>query len=459
MGKYTYSDPEKGLLKVMEYNRELSLNLQKSQRNDVQKPAQHCIDESIALLKSLGYDTSVQASSKPVTAVKPSLSVPPHWSSLVKEATASIPSDVQLKDLLSETEFRQAYDHLADIENEFNQKTHLDKTDSCFLIVATALQVIRRIVFPKAKDILNKLRITDKQGDKLVKKQKEEFDKFGKNSGWSTEKNTQGNFPRKQEGKSWREIIFSSVPYDATRGAALCGVNMEGGYHRYKTLGHDPILGWLFGTMNILTDTLTLNSFVSYRIQQMRFTPEIVSMPQVISETMLRIKEDYHRLPAAIFRQAIHYQSDAFTKRGLPIPLLGTFSESLAGELYREQYDSLCFTADTALPAIINMLIGLIHGLGFNPEKGVPRKLYEVKTRKILFISNSIASTSNLIEVAVLKNPYKLDIGGIIVTLSRLFSDVRFIARIKEEFINQKLNSELYEQLRITDQMYNNICF
>lgn len=58
----------------------------------------------------------------------------------------------------------------------------------------------------------------------------------------------------------------------------------------------------------------------------------------------------------------------------------------------------------------IDLIIGLVHGL-FNKEK-INKDLYEVRTRKILLISNSIASTSNIIQTMITKNPKNLDIGG-----------------------------------------------
>ncbi|MDF2503301.1 hypothetical protein [Clostridium sp.] len=57
--------------------------------------------------------------------------------------------------------------------------------------------------------------------------------------------------------------------------------------------------------------------------------------------------------------------------------------------------------------------------------------------------SNLIASTSNVITVCITKNPKKLDIGGLLVTISRLFTDIRFIARVKEEFINAELDARM----------------
>ena len=67
--------------------------------------------------------------------------------------------------------------------------------------------------------------------------------------------------------------------------------------------------------------------------------------------------------------------------------------------------------------------------------------LYNVKTRKIILFSNSIATSSDIISTAIhssrgdvraLKN---FDLGGFLATLYRLTTDIYFIQRVKEEFI------------------------
>ena len=124
----------------------------------------------------------------------------------------------------------------------------------------------------------------------------------------------------------------------------------------------------------------------------------------------------------------------------------------LAGKLYREGYDSLLLMKDVAVVGIqaviailINMLISLIHGLYYDPEKIESRDLYEVKTRKILMWSNAISSSSNVLLVAgmalaggVDKATQFADIGGYIVTLHRLITDTKFILDVKREFLENK---------------------
>ena len=145
---------------------------------------------------------------------------------------------------------------------------------------------------------------------------------------------------------------------------------------------------------------------------------------------------------------------------GLPIPILSTLNENFASELYRSNYDALCFARDVKIigtsyvvSKIFDTVIGLAHGLYM--EQGENRRLYEVRTRKILLISNAIASGSSIINAAVTKNPKRLDIGGVLNSLTRLFTDIRFMLRLKQEFIEKEIDARLQAELDEVDRLYN----
>ena len=155
------------------------------------------------------------------------------------------------------------------------------------------------------------------------------------------------------------------------------------------------------------------------------------------------------RLPAGVFAEYIHLKSDVFTKLGLPVPIIEVFSESLAGDLYKSQYDSLCLLRDLKIVGkqagfsiLINMIIGLVHGLLYDPQKDGDRKLYEVRTRKILSISNSLASAGNIAYAIGTEDWRKLDVGGILVTLYQMC--IRDSRKDKEEI--EKQASELEDK-------------
>lgn len=219
----------------------------------------------------------------------------------------------------------------------------------------------------------------------------------------------------------------------------------------------------MFGTANILTDVVTLNTFDSYRVSRvpkLHITPERVGLGTLFGESWMAARNEYMNLPAAVFAQAQHLKSDVKTKMGLPIPILSTLNENFASELYRSNYDALCFARDVKIigasyvvSKMFDTVIGLAHGLYI--EQGDNRRLYEVRTRKILLISNAIASGSSIINAAIAKNPKRLDIGGVLNSLTRLFTDIRFMLKLKQEFIEKEIDAKLQAELDEVDRLYN----
>lgn len=345
---------------------------------------------------------------------------------------------------------------LDDLDMEFERQTGLNKTDIKFLFFATALQIGRWIVINQVdrylSDKLKSSRVKD--NDKSIKDmERKARDKYKEKHDGKWEHRKSEKYP------TWLEIVYSGVPYDVSIGSPNFGVNMEAGWHRIHTLGHDPLLGWIFGTMNIISSTITLDDFRTYKIALEPKPKHWESQTTAIDGFRMAIeslKEDDKRLPAAVFAEALHLKSDVLTINGLPIPALETFSPELAGKLYKSHYDSLCLLKDVAKVGtqavsaiLINMIITLIHGLFYDPKKYSSRDIYEVKTRRILSYSNLIASASNVIWVggnAFMGNQSAwrdLDIGGIIVTMRRLISDKKFIQSVKEEFIYEEFKKRI----------------
>jgi len=312
---------------------------------------------------------------------------------------------------------RNASRILDDLDAEFEKRTGLNKIDITFLLLATALQCIRQYVLAN-----DKFRITASEGDKLV---------------------------ANVVPKSWQGILTGPVPYDAVARADGFNVNTElsGNTHRYRTLGHDPIMGWVFGPMNILSDSLTkYNILESYSVQNGMIVGPMPT-PQVFSVGFEQIKTDKYNLPVAVVRQAVHFGSDYFTKQGLPLPFISTVDNNVSQALLtRFNVDMWSVTRGIGVAILINSLISCIHQLFYDERVHGTRKLYEVKTRKILSYSNLIASASNVLYVAInshlgnMSALKTLDVGGLLVTIYRLITDIRFIHQVKREFIMESFN-------------------
>ena len=468
MGQFKYSQTEKDVNKVLKMNQELSDSMLNNPSNDsVRKEADANIDSSIELLRSLGLNRDVIKLSTQIkeNGTDRKLEHRPvieTWEQIVEQANLLIPNPVELEDIMSEQEIQEAFDELDEINKEFSRKTSIvNKTDLSFLAIATALQVTKSLVFPyvaekfdygKNFDPNDRLDHNDKSIEKAHRQANDEYKEK------KLKKNGTGY---------WINILYQTPPYDITAGSKDLGINMGGKAHRMYTLGHDPMLGWIFGTANILTDSITFNTFHTNRVirkdpitgsKKMLITPEVVPMGVLFRESYEMSKADKLNLPAAIFAQAQHLKSDEYTKMGLPVPILSSINEDFASKLYSEHYDALCFARDVKIVGasfivskLIDIIIVLLHGL-FRKEED--KDLFEVRTRKILLISNSIASTSTIINTAITKNPKNLDIGSLLNTVTHLFSDLRFIARIKEEFIENEISERISKEIDDIDRLY-----
>lgn len=302
------------------------------------------------------------------------------------------------------------------IEKDFKKATKLNNLDIKILMLAAALQCARQYIFAN-----DKFRLTDKQGDKLVK-----------------------NPLKKVTPKNWQDILLGSVPYDATSRSDKFrseDTGISGNTHRYRTLGHDPVIGWVIGPVNILSDSLTKTDIVTtYKVTNMSMDGKYPGGTiGAFEEAFKQAADNPYNLPAAIAKQAIHFGADYFTKQGLPVPLISTVNDDLAKTLTTKYHiDTYSIMRGAALSTMINAIIEFIHLLFFSESTDISLDLYKVRSKKIIMYSNIIASSSNIIYCALSKDLTKLDIGGLLVTIHRIVSDTKFINEIKKEFLEKE---------------------
>lgn len=474
MSRYKYTNDEKELLRVLEMQRKDLEALDQSSKESREKI--DALESSIRqeAAKS-GVDINpILEKREPTEGIKLSKRDIPTWEELTERANREIDYQPVIEDFLSGEEFNYSLERIDSIKEEFQKKTRLNKDDVSFLIIATALQTLRWFIINKIMgDIGEQIDVETREASKAGDERKKDIineynDKQGDRKNLKSEK----GYP------TWKDIIFGQYPRDDGRGKShfKCPYDAQTdgppgfddggkGAHRANTLGHDPILGWIFGTANIMTCTISLSKKFQFRTYRVLYPGGRFGMPTpwtvMFKEVYESICEDKFRLPAGIFAQGAHLASDVYTSRGLPVPLLEAFTDDFAGDLYNEYYDSLSLLRDikivgtqAVVAIIINMLVTLIHGLFYKPDRDESRKMYEVRTRKVILYSNSLASAGNVAYAAVMQDWGKLDVGGILVTITRLFSDIRFITRMKHEFIQKELDKSLQEELAKIDKYF-----
>lgn len=373
------------------------------------------------------------------------------------------------------TEYKSEYKK---IEEEFINKVCLEKKDIPFLFLAISCQLLR--IF-----LLNRLLKIEKAGagNELEKKLHKVQDKI-LNKNQIKKDYKKKLYPINSEYYAPIEqiILKPGVPYDVTK-AKVTGI-FKGANHRFTTLGHDPILGLVFGTANIMTNTITtvkkdsifpiINSYhVSYESKPKNpyINPIIDNMfdtdlfhscstSMIFQKVFERTLEEPEAFVAALIKQIIHIGTDLFTPCGIQIPMANlVLTNSKVEELtkFLSTGDLLKIGTSMTMSVFINFLIAVLHTLMYKSTSEISKELYSIKTRKIILYSNIIATGSNILEVSISKNIENLDIGGLMVTLYRIVSDVSFMTEIKKEFINTKISEKYEEKIKKLDYEIENI--
>lgn len=359
-----------------------------------------------------------------------------------------------------EKSVREYGENLQHIDREFKERTRLQDADAAFVVAATMLQVARIL-------IINSLTEVERSGAGNVKEHALHDFQSRVFSGFDDRMPRESNhlFASKHH-------ILSSrgVPYDATRYEADNIGLFKGANHRFATLGHDPVLGLVFGTSNIMTNSITCvkdtNVFgigaripATYSVSYDAFgkNPQIgapAGTVEMLVAAGRRVVSEPDAAAAALIKQLIHIGTDLYTPCGIQIPFANLILDKKHTEAltkYVNTGDVLKVGAQAGMAALINWLIAALHGctLIFKDDgSDYCTEMYQARTKKIILLSDTIATSSSVIRTLIKENPECLDLGGAAILIYRLFSDVRFIAKLKEEYVQSELNKIYDERAR-----------
>ena len=348
---------------------------------------------------------------------------------------------------------------LTDLDEEFSKRTSLGWQDIKFLFAATALQCIRIYV-------INTLTKVQPAGAGNVK---ENFLHKIQGKLLGTLNDGVPLTPAPYYAPLMQICTARGVPYDATR---FKGVNygfFKEANHRFATFGHDPIVGLIVGTSNILTNTITCRSkgplpvpitcHVEYDMDLKNpCIGDVCSTIEALKAAAYRIDNDAVSIVAALIKQIIHIGTDLYTPCGIQIPganliLDNRYTEELTK--YVSAGDFIKIGVSYQIFNLINMFISSLHMLTCQSTNHREKELHHVKTMKILEYSNIIATGSNVIINAVRayfgdgKALKDIDFAGLIGTIMMLVRNDEIKRKIKREFIfgeyERMVTGDLYD--------------
>lgn len=445
MSKYKYSETEQQINDVLKYHDEELKKIKASMSSVSDLDSR--IQESEDMLRMLGY-TEMPTLPKRVEPKK--VMVVPSWEDLCVEAEQAVGSGHALESIFTEDELKRNSQEIQMLNAEYNQLHHLDKYDIAISAAAgllgAAVDILLVGIPQKTHEGL--------KGGTLANYVRDWFDK---------------KFPEEEMEKLANSKV-SKVPFDAqdNRNTTVHVEGLSAYYHRLLSLGHDPLLGLIFGVTDILTGRMTT----------IDKTGKIVS--QVMENYADRKETDVF---AAVAKQIIHFKSDIITSMGLPAPLMGLFNLLQFGEIgeydqtiaeivqgmYYEGYDFIHFCTLSIPVMIVEVVTRIGYAFkrikeGHSIKESIPFSLNREKHPKLatmLFIGHSAATAVNAGKVYFTQNPMAINYPQWIAFAKYSYKQLKWALiekpNARDAYVYGKINEQLAEVLEDVDSTFDEI--
>lgn len=313
-------------------------------------------------------------------------------------------------------------------EESYESSLRWDRWDYFFVYGSGMLAALTDFLLVRIPKMLVGGQYAGQEGSPLTEWFKQYDTRPGHSEGWLAE---------------WARILEEccKTPYDR-QAAVLDGELAQvpgttGKTHRLQTLGHDPVLGFVFGVLDILRGTVTAFSY-----DHLAGTHQIVRRVVYSPLPAAGMDERATRLIEAILRHMGHLISDVTTPMGLPAPLMtlfqalnvGSFGEEdrTAGQLtrwmYLNGYDLRHFVASGITPAVIEIVLRAYLMLRHYSEHGEVKLsvAQSPKYRSMLLVAHGVAAAANAGKVALYQgNPLAINQAEWMALLRYLFPHMK----------------------------------
>lgn len=441
MGKFKYSGTEKQINSVLKHQDEALKSIKIPSAMEVDATAA----KAEALLNSLGYHPEEYKGFAPAQQKK--VMVVPTWDECCAEAERHVGTGCELESLFTEEELRNNELAIRQLNEEFNTLHRLDAFDISIAAIAGLVGAavdILLVGIPKKTP-------AGLKGGPLSNYIRDYFDK---------------KFPEEEMQKLANSKV-SKVPYDAqdNRHTKIHVEGLSAYYHRLLQLGHDPLLGFVFGVADILTGRMTT----------IDKTGKIVS--QVIDNYADRRETNVF---AALAKQVIHLKTDVTTSMGLPVPLMSLFNllqfgsvgeeEQTIAEIvqgmYYEGYDFIHFCSMSIPAMLVEVIVRLGYAVkrikeGHRIKDSIPLSLNREKHPKLatmLFIAHAGAAAANAGKVYFTQNPVAINYPQWLAFAKYSYSQLKWVLlekpALRDAYVRGKINDELDAVLAETEKTF-----
>lgn len=442
MSRFKYTESERQINSVLKH--------QDEELKDIHFPsteeADATAEKAATLLRSLGYQTEEYNGAISISKSK-KVMVVPTWEEVCTEAERHVGLNCGLESIFTEEELQSNEFAIKKMNAEFNAIQHLDVFDvsiaALAALVGAAVDILLVGIPEKTPNGLKAGVLSDYIRDYFDKK-----------------------FPE-EEMKKLANSKESKVPFDAqdNRHTTIRVEGLSAYYHRLLQLGHDPILGFIFGVADILTGKMTT----------IDKTGKFVS--QVMENYADRTEADIF---AALAKQIAHFKSDVTTSMGLPAPLMSLFNLLQFGSIgeeeltiaeivqgmYYEGYDFIHFCSMSVPAMIVEVIVRLGYAIkrikeGHSVKDSIPLSLNREKHPKLatmLFIGHAGATAANAGKVYFTKNPVAINYPQWIAFAKYSYSQLKWAMldkpALRDAYIRERINDELDAVLATADATF-----
>lgn len=442
MSKFKYSEFDKKMNSVLKHQDETLSNIHFPS-------AQECdtaIEKTESLLRELGYEQESLKGLSPTTQEK-KIMVVPTWDELCEEAKLHVGMEGTLEELFTKEELESNERFICQLNEDYNALYRLDEIDIAIAVIAgmigATVDILLVGVPKKSKTGLKAGTLSDYIRDY--------FDKM---------------FPEEEIQKLANSKI-SKVPYDAqdNRHTTIHVEGLSAYYHRLLQLGHDPLLGFVFGVLDILTGRMTT----------------IDKSGNIVSQIMENYAERREiTIFSALAKQIIHFKSDITTSMGLPVPLMGLFNlfqfgsigeeEQTIAEIvqgmYYEGYDFIHFCSMSIPTMLVEVVVRMGYAIkrikeGHSVKDSIPISLNREKNPKLstmLFMGHSTATAVNAGKVCFTQNPLAINYPEWIAFTKYSYSQLKWSLinkpMLRDSYVCGKINEELQDILVEADRNF-----
>ncbi len=408
------------ILKVMKHLDNRARN-SLAEISEVNTKAESAISDSENLLRRLGYDVAKISPkmSAEISSIRRTVKMR-SWEEIVKESHEAIPGDVSVCDLLDDAQIAESNRFIAAIRQKYDLEHRLDALDWGIAGIAGVVSALVDIFLVKMPSSAGHL------GSGATK------------GGWLSDK-IRDRLKNIYTPKQIKELEDKfKVPYDAATsdGLAKKVAGLGPTVHRFHSLGHDPILGFIFGVRDIMQGKFTaIDKFGKVIVQDIPGADNGIGLFK------------------AIATQFGHLKSDIGTPAGLPAPFMPLFQMLQFGDvggrtigelsrtMYAKGYDFGHFLAMSIPVMIIEVIVRLGYFAKRLYEKhsfmdsipfDIPTRKRQPKLQTMLFTAHTIATAANAGKVYFTKNPLAINLAQWQWYAKVAYSQLRWVLFTKE---------------------------